>query len=852
MRRRLLYLVVAAAAAFGADAQPPGAWPEPRQNPHLTALQPMPGAMSNPPDVLAHCDLGRVRPTLTPVTTESGELGLAIVAGAVHAYLSDGSLQWRSHPRGLNAESIVAVDDFDGDGVQEILLKAGRPTPPYGAAVLLALDDGRVLWRYDVEPMSYAWYLYRGRFLANTSSQQFVVIMHGYPPDPQNGYIALFDYAEGTARPAQRWRYDFSEYTCFPSFLQTDLEGDGVKELVVQTHSRMWILDTATGSVKQFVTWDVAPANVRSYGYVGFVDLDADGLDDFLCIATFAQHHEVVMNRGGAFEKAWHYGWDESVTTGKVGSVYPERPYGDVDGDGALEIVVSVYNGDREGAWCTRVYDAVTGAIEQRIPGMAAVALHDVDGDGRLEILANATTDPTQATIDGAKVITLDTEAARILWEEPGAVTLVNPAAGPSIRKRDEVFTLEQDGDSIRLTQWVKPAKPVKERFAAIPAVVATTTPVLLAGDILEGGGNELVVYADPDVRVFQWQDASLVERGGYLSSAIPALADMNGDGACDLVLSSVAPDGPPTVRVLTPSQQDRAIWERPLPPVERAGLPQPRTAYLRTIHLTGKTTPDLYLWAGTPVVRSAGLDGRTGELLWEKGEVPNSERYWGASVNYASAYDYNGDGHEDLIFTNPDYYCVADGPTGDLLLGPAFPPAIFAQPCQGLYTYPAILPRLHGTPLVALVAGHYFHAVMTIDTQPLWYRIPAPGDNRAGAEAFLPLPDGAWVMGFGRQNGMFACVDAATGAVRWEYDLGATCADTIAGDVDGDGRNEFLAATSHGDLIALGDKDGTPRIVWKTQLNTALGAPILADITGDGKSEIVVAGQDGMVYLCR
>ena len=48
-----------------------------------------------------------------------------------------------------------------------------------------------------------------------------------------------------------------------------DLDGDGVKEMVVETHSRMWILDAPTGAVKQFYKWDVSPANVRSYGLFG-------------------------------------------------------------------------------------------------------------------------------------------------------------------------------------------------------------------------------------------------------------------------------------------------------------------------------------------------------------------------------------------------------------------------------------------------------------------------------------------------------------------------------------------------------------------------------------------------------
>ncbi|MBI3735559.1 VCBS repeat-containing protein, partial [Candidatus Sumerlaeota bacterium] len=214
------------------------------------------------------------------------------------------------------------------------------------------------------------------------------------------------------------------------------------------------------------------------------------------------------------------------------------------------------------------------------------------------------------------------------------------------------------------------------------------------------------------------------------------------------------------------------------------------------------------------------------------------------------SAYDFNGDGKEDLVFTNPDYFCVTDGPSGNFLLGPLYPPNIFSQPSQGLYTYPAILPMNGGKPLVALVDGHYFQGVMTLDAEPKWYRLPEAGENRCGAEAFLPLDEETWIMGFGRQNGKFACVNVADGSLRWETDLGASASDAVAGDVDGDGRAEFVVGTSHGDLLAIGDDKGKPKIVWKVHSDSGFGPPILADLDGDGAIEITVQTMDGHVNV--
>ena len=825
----------------------PGDWPEVRQNPQLTAVQPLPGSMKQAPVSLARYDLGRSQPALTPVAVEGGHVALCIVAGGLRCYDTAGALRWASHPPGLNFTAIKASEDLDGDGSTEVLLMAGRPTEPYAAAVLVALADGRVLWRYDVEPMSYAWYLYAGRYLPGVAPKQIVVIMHGYPPDKDNGYIALFEYPEPGAPPEQKWRYDFDAYTCFPSFLETDLDGDGVKELVVETHSRMWFLDAVTGAVKHFAQWDVAPGNVRSYGLVEFVDLDRDGLEDFLCIADFAQHHEVLFNRDGRMQRAWCHAWAESVTTGKVATTWPQPPYADLDGDGQYEIVVSMFNSEGQGQWLVRAYDAMTGAVKYRAPGLIAVA---VLGSG--EVLANACEDATQSVLRGAHVLRVTDGNLATVWQDATATAVKPQGDAPALIESDgkrRVVRIEEDG-LVALAQWTPPPAPPAPDFSAVPATQGPGFPTLLAADCTGDGTNEIILYREPAVEVLAWQDAGMAKVATYTSSAPPVLADLNGDGAIEMVSCVVTPDALPVVTAVTPASSDGPLWRTQLEAPARPGLPQPRRAYLRTGHFTGKPTPDVYLWAGTPVVRSVLLDGTSGEMLWDKGECPGISRYWGPSVNLASVWDYDGDGNEDLVFTNPDYYCIASGATGAFLLGPAFPPKIFSQPSQGLYTLPAILENDDAVPTVCLVSGHYFQAAMSIQAAPLWYKLPVPGEHAPKREGFLRLADGSWVMGFGRQNGAFACVNVADGTMRWELPLQATASDVVTCDVDGDGRFEFVFGTSHGRLCAVGDDGKGPRPVWTVDLGAAVGSPIAADVNGDGSSEIVAPTADGYVHV--
>jgi hypothetical protein len=837
--------------AVGAVAAP-GDWSEPRQNARLTGIQPLQGSMRSVPEVFARFDLGRSQPSTSPVTLSDGSIvGLSLVSGRLLCFEQSGALRWESHPAGLNYSAVVATEDLNGDGVIEVLLKAGRPAEPYGAAALVSLDDGSLLWRYDVDPMSYAWYLYADHYLPDRSDKQVVVIMHGYPPDEENGYIAFFAFTGESSAPTQQWRYDFDEYTCFPSFLRTDLDGDGVQELAVETHSRMWFFDVASGAMKHFAKWDVSPANVRSYGLVKFVDLNQDGREDFLCIADFAQHHEVLLNVDGKMEKAWSYGWPESVTTGKVVTTWPERPDVDVDGDGDLEIVVSMYNSEDDDAWLTRVYDAITGELKYRIPGIIAVATADVNGDGAWDIIGNLSSDPTMVTLDGARLISCN-DGVGTPWKDDAATAIAPDAKGvPRVTKGGETFAVSIVNDgALGLEPWTAPPPPDRPSFGALPAIVGPAMPKLLAADVTGDEGNELLLYQDPKTRILSLHGDALEVRHEFQSNSIPVVADLNGDGNNDVVTTNVGPDHLPRIEAKTYTNGDETIWHTELPLPDRTGLPASRLAYLRTGRFTGNATPDLYLWAGSPMVRSAVLNGKTGEIIWDKGEVPNMERYWGASVNLASIWDFNNDGKEDLVFTNPDYYCVADGPTGEPLLGPIHPPNIFNQPSQGLYTLPAILAGDEGDPTVCLVAGHYFQGALSLRADPNWYKLPPAGEARCAEEGFMRLPDGTWLMGFGRQNGSFACVNVSDGSLRWELPVAASCTDVVTCDIDGDGRQEFVFGTSHGALYAIRDGGDHPEIVWQAELSAGSGSPIAADMNADGLSDIVVPSVDGYVNV--
>jgi hypothetical protein len=846
----------------------PGDWPTPRQNRCLNGVQPVPGRMTSAPKVAARLGFPKGQGALREVSIRAdgpADHVIAIADGRLRCYHPDGKLRWETHPPGLNFESLIAAEDLDGDGRVELALTAGRPTSPLGAAVLIAADTGKLLFRYDVEPMSYYWAMQVDHFLPDGVGKQIVVCEHGYPPDARNGYIALFAFEKPGTPPAQRWRYDFDHYTCFPSLLMADVNGDGVNELCVETHSHIWVLDVRTGNVHQFLQWDVSPANVRSYGLVRFQDLNGDGLPDFFCIANFAQHHEVLLNDKGMLKRAWAHGWNDSVSTRTIATAYPDPPIADVDGDGRLEMTLSMFNAEGEPRWMIRVYDAATGVLKAKVLDRIAVGLIDIDGDGAAEILADQSTDPTRTVTQGACLLKWKAGTLEPLWQAEKARTVTPPIPTGTSPPLPEAVFVQLEGsvkrlrwhapEGIRLTDEQPPASPAPPTFPHLPATVGPALEPPLVADVDGDGRNEVLHYHAGQATLYRYEaQHGFVKLGEYPSSGMPALADVDGDGRLELITGQTSPTADPVIQAEKIGKEARLMWRVTPARPDRQGLPASASGslYFQTGRFLGRTGEDVYAFVSTPIARSFVLDGSNGALIWDKGKIPGIERYFAPTVNQASVWDFDGDGKDDLVFTCPDYYCVASGPTGDALIGPLFPPQIFQQPSQGLYTLPAILPQRSGELTVCLSDGHYFLAAMTLHAHAKWFQLPIVGQARAGAEGFLQMPEGRWLLGVGRQNGQFACLDAETGATRWEFPLQASASDICACDVDGDGRQEFVFGTSHGDLYALAEHQGRPHVVWKVHLSASVGAPVIADVDGDGASEILVTTGDGNLCLLR
>lgn len=345
-----------------------------------------------------------------------------------------------------------------------------------------------------------------------------------------------------------------------------------------------------------------------------------------------------------------------------------------------------------------------------------------------------------------------------------------------------------------------------------------------------------------------------------------PLAADLDGNGGNEIVVADQTPCG---AAMLKAYRHDGAtLWECSFPRIP-GNAPTWNEAAL-TYWWPGRfrRTGQVDLFVNTrrgPMHSDVGqlIDGRDGSIVWTqtKAELKNAFT-WGYAGVPPGVGDMTGDGLDDLVSLYPVCFWVADGRTGDLLLGKDLSTRK-ELPAWAAYGIPMLHDFTGGGRLDVLLDSVYILALLDSQGRPLWHakgHADSPtspdkdsvGETTETTHALIDLDGNAGASGFAIASAGYGdgarAIDPKDGRVLWACAAPRpTCPKCVAADIDGKPGDELLYVAGDTLVAITGDRNAG-RILWTWQGPAALSMPAIADTDGDGEAEIIVQAADGTV----
>jgi len=197
-----------------------------------------------------------------------------------------------------------------------------------------------------------------------------------------------------------------------------DFDHDGHLEVAVTPWYDLHVLDMATGRRKYKARFKPPRAKSgRAYGWIGAFDLNQSGKDEFIILADFENHMEVLGWKGGRFCRLWCRVIEPGIRR-KTTILRPGiNPVQDIDGDGNLEIIISLFDATGDGQWHIVVLDGMTGRTVLDMPEQYLSGMYDVDGDGIAELFCTATSGPLVPAPSRLSILSLKGREISLLWQ---------------------------------------------------------------------------------------------------------------------------------------------------------------------------------------------------------------------------------------------------------------------------------------------------------------------------------------------------------------------------------------------------------------------------------------------------
>ncbi len=739
-----------------------------------------------------------------------------------YAFAFDGGVSaghqiWQTSPAYANPAYLpeILVGDVDNDGKPEVVIAGYTEVSAFAGATGVLRDgsgggwNGRVVWETgpNIDGRNY------GQIqLVNVDSDAQLEVVD--LSDSVTLHAALVQ--NSSAGFTLAWD-KFIEYTENHKALRTtlnsvaDVDGDGHVEIVCCIYNdsgdnrwHLLVADAATGLDSPKL--DLADRYLR-----GVQDFDGDGKAEILVSVETTQTAGSVgtlelyaVGASGAYEKVWSLDAAQLVTD-------PHSPYPATlspgSRNGRLEILradplasfVVIAGASFQGY--TYAGGSVTAGWSRPFDGGVLHRVEDVDGDGAAEVVYQ--------TADG--YLRLERSDGTLI-KQAALAGLAGIATVANLRGEDRNSIIVPGFGEVRVIRY--------------------------------NGRKKLVeLWKQPGQGEYVYQEAL---------ESVPA-ADLNNDGRRELVFVD-AVESHTRMRVV--KGNGRQVWAHVFEDLPAPTLSGPNGAYLWTFgDFSGHNSLDIYVGAnraGYNTEVSRVLNGRTGALLASRDDGPGHVgAEFGPWTGSPAVFDIDGDGVDNTIFLAADvtYDLNGTNTAGVKIL----------EGHLGLYHTPIIADvDGDGLPEVLMTAGFNYLDVINLDAtgsgSTLWQVETDPGELFGRRSAVADVDgDGVMELATLSDSGVLTCRNAATGAVKWTFQIPGQglAPNVIAVDIDGDGHIEYVVGTVDGTVYAIDTATAaTTRVKWSLSIGRRLGDIIAADVDGDNRSELLVTAEDGYLYL--
>lgn len=317
-------------------------------------------------------------------------------------YNADGSLKTNGLPSlpQYDFRLPIAVGNLDGDGIDDFVAVSENP------ARLFVYRSGASLIRVPLTATPGD-----TTFVRNIESEFPLLFLKDIDHDGRDEihYLPALG-SDGLSRPYFIFNADGTPWQCaFPfaertySCLAADLDNDSLDEIYCYGDS-LRRLDLC-GSVMHSISLDLGPSPFTLTG-MSVVDIDGDNRLDLLLFGCYQRSNNIYNYWLFAFDSGLTFkaGWPHEIQISRY--FVPMMPvFGDINGDGSLEYVISSYDLDYGYIYAWNIDGAPYGGSASSTGLFATVphrsmlnmpVLADIDGTPGAEIVASALPDAWQ------------------------------------------------------------------------------------------------------------------------------------------------------------------------------------------------------------------------------------------------------------------------------------------------------------------------------------------------------------------------------------------------------------------------------------------------------------------------